>query len=356
LENQHEIPVTNSFNIAADINIRDEGLAESLKKSAMGEATQQEKIEMIQALIGRDVKVSYKEERGSSYSYRTDDIALGQESLTWLLGVSKDNLPPNIPEAFTPELSAHLTALHESEHATQYVGKRDSVTGNAIGRIESFTISDRPIIEYGLAEEIIKEADSDHVIMQHLDDLELPEVKEFYLDARMTRSFVTQFLSSRDESHEHDTASLLRHFEETGEVIDVDHFVEEKRALMEKINNEFGFGVDEYFNVFMDYEIDSRRLSEDQGQYQLDLAVKPQQLMHAVQSLLDKGELDGVQKWEAENFMSSMERLGYEPDGNYTIEAQIRDVLHNKMGFPFKDPQNNEPEMGVGAEMKLGGS
>ena len=330
------IPTTDDFNLDVDIDLERKRLHRLFERSASGEASLDESTKLIRAMIGRK-PIVIDGEGGNSYQPSTDTFRISPPpSLAFYLGVSESNMPPNIPESVTPELMHHLKLIHEAEHSTQFNYSTDPETGEVDRTRGNFRISNRSPYEYTVAEEIIKEADADLAVQNYLHDIEEPEVAQFIMDARMNRSFVEQYLTSSDDSLEHDTSSIVSHFMETGEVIDVDEFIQAKRELMDKINKEVGFGLYDLSAMVSEYDVTPRQLRELQMDHQTELAIRPQGVMHAVQSLLDRGELEGLQEWEAQNYIQAMTRLGYEPQENYDFEAQLRHVIENDMGLQKK--------------------
>lgn len=343
------IPTTDDFNLDVDINLERKRLHRLFERSASGEASLDDSTKILRAMIGRKPNV-IDGEGGNSYQPSTDTFRISPPpSLAFYLGVSENNMPPNISESVTPELMHHLKLVHEAEHATQFIFKRDEQTGEIDQTSARFEISNRSPYAYGLEEEIIKEADADLAVQKYLEDIGEPEVAQFILDARMSRSFVEQYLASSDDSYEHDTSSILQHFKETGDVIDVETFIYEKSALMDKINKEVGFGLYDLSSMVSEYDVTREQLRAMQMEHQTELAIRPQGVMHAVQSLLERGELEGLQKWEAENYMAAMTRLGYEPQENYDYESQLRNVLENGMGLQ-KKPEEPTPMKGLTPE------
>ena len=202
-----------------------------------------------------------------------------------------------------------------------------------MGSLISTVFTDR-VPTHGLAEEIVKEVDSDNAVIQYLKDSGQDDMAQFWLDMRMSRSFMAQFLSTSTESTEHDTASIVANFQKTEEVLDINHFIEQKQALMEVVRQEMGMGERNHnLSIMSDYPdaMQAIRYNEnlDIKKYEQAITVKPQGIMHVVKTLLAEDKLDGMQKWEAENYMESMERLGYEPDADYSYEAQMRSVFED---------------------------
>lgn len=355
-----EIPVTGQFVIRPDIDLKHPLVEAQFQRAARGETVSHEAVSaMIRAVVGPGHRfgITHDETDDSEYNWYKGTFNLsGRETIAGFMKVAPDNLPPNIPKELTPELFHHLVALHEAEHVTQTSFENDKVTGKPVpssGK-KLFVRDDEGLAGF-LPVKIIGEADADNTVLTALDQMELPHVSQFWLDMRICASFTGKFFETPDKAYKHETSSVLSHFRETGDVLDMDIFIPQKNELMAKIQREvMGFdmvGITEISGrVLKDYP----RLSFDQveqfgvamqekvREMQADPSVQvkditPQGMMSVVGGLLEAGKLGGLQKWEAENYMAAMNRLGYEaipqPKVDIPFEEMFRDVLENKMGL-----------------------
>ncbi len=304
-------------------------------------STPDERVQMVKKLVGREITVEHNNSGTNIHKAHENKIVLSDKdvSIASMLSVAPDNLPPNIPPELTQELLEHLIALHEAEHATQFSHENVvSQTGHVVNSIKETMLSDVGS-RTGFERNFMREVDGDFSIIDTLHDMEYENVAQFWLDMRASSSAVGYIFDFEGDAYEHDTSSILKHYVNTGEVIDPAEFMSEKRALAEKIRGEVGVFAGELAGILSEYP-DFLKLSRDAEVIkEIDkfTKIKPQGIMHAVQTLLDEGQLEGMQEWEAENYMAAMDRLGYEPDPNYDYEAQLRDVLENKMGLKTAD-------------------
>lgn len=362
-----EFPTTDKYNIAVNVNLGDKTVSDVFQKAAKGAFEQESYVAMIRALAGRDtINIQFNDADGTSYNMINDDGVLIDEisvSSKFIdnifLGADDPKAPPNIPESFTPEMLVHLITLHEVEHTTQYKFDVDSENRPISSTATSNVINGDFPRDDDLAFKIITEADGDNTIIQYLENTENEDIAQYWLDMRMNRSFMAQFNPYGSESFEYDTASIVSHFRETGEVLDVDHFLDQKGELMELVREQMGMGGNRRFEINMEYPEANQAIRYnkelDLTKYARDMVVSPNAMMHAVKTLLEDDRLEGMQKWEAENYMASMERLGYEPDPDpdYSYEEVLRAGLEQitkddaamKAAHPDEptSDQNNDP-------------
>ncbi len=119
-------------------------LFQSAMQGRMDDRAIEETLERLLKNSGYDVDVKKKSEVGSEDVYaphqgtfsaitrfwNKDTITLWNKDcshISMLGAVAPDNLPPEIPVDFTPELLEFLFALHEAEHATQWGRERPGV-------------------------------------------------------------------------------------------------------------------------------------------------------------------------------------------------------------------------------------
>lgn len=350
-----DIPTTDAYEINLDVDISNPLLADGFNDAVFGVMETDALDKMVHSLVKTEelkagFKVSFSDEKRSTASVVLNQIDIGMEGdIAVFMGVKPDNLPPNIPDAFTEELYHHLMALHESEHMSQMAYDLDPS-----GQYVNTSTLKSKLVVYGedaslVADGNIKEADSDNAVLEHLDDMGYEHLSQFWLDGRMVASFMHGFGDSQYDIYEHDTASLLSYYRETGEIIDIDKFAEEKGQLMATIRSEFmGADMTELRAVMDEYppltSDELHRLSDITKNKSDKMEVTPQRMMHTVQGLLERDELDGLQKWEAQNYIETVERLGYEPDSspaaNVSMVDKIRDVMENDFG---KKPLGAEP-------------
>ncbi len=344
-----EFPTTDNYKIGTNVNLHSQGLSEHFHDIVQGKPSSIQIPEMVKSLLGRDdIKVTVGDHSKNKYSFGADgdEIHLDPEFITIakFLGVSEDNLPPNVPTDLTHELFGHLIALHEAEHATQLHLPKDQDTGKVdLRSVRSNLVADG-VSEIDLNNKIVRETDADVPVLEHLRDMELEHVGQFWKDSRMTVSFVNSFPMITDEALRHDSSSLLSYHQATGKVIDLDTFVSEKKALLNNVHKELGFEEGKFMSIMQDYPdlLTSERAAAAMSSQEVDdsLRVTPQAIQHAVQNLLDKGELSEMQAWEAQNYVNAMGRLGYEADPNFDYEANIRDTLENKIGLKSVSQQS----------------
>lgn len=346
-----DFPTTDKYKIGVDVDLQHKSLCADFRDCAAVYSSQETIKKLIHNLTGRDdVNLMHFEEKGSNaYHAGSDTIMLapsrvGIDTFMW---ITKDNLPPNIPEQLTPDLLFHLVALHETEHVTQFsLEKTDD--GQDVTSIKS-TLVQGHNPNYNLMSDIAKEVDADLAIIKHLENLDLPNVAQFWKDMRSVASFVVHFPLSSPDGMPHDTTAILHHFETTGKVLDPDHLIDEKLDLAGKIHDKLGINRDflstmMVINTTPPLETLEAKLQEES--VRKDLLMRPQQIMTAVQELLNEGQLTGLQKWEAENYMDAMHRLGYtpEPAGDYTNKAA--NALKTHFGYTIPDktiPRAGEP-------------
>ncbi|MGH1375010.1 MAG: hypothetical protein ACRBCK_01570 [Alphaproteobacteria bacterium] len=350
-DNGIDIPTTDAYEINLDVDIHNPLLAESFNDAVFGTMDNDTVEQMIKVLVSRDgLEVSFSEDERSFSNSMTNEINIGlYGDIARFLAVTPDNLPPSMPESFTNELYLHLVALHEAEHMSQHSYDLHPESGEInVSTIKSNLVLNETEMST-VGRELLEEADSDNAVLEHLDDMGQEDASQFWLDMRMAASFTHRFAGNTYKIYEHDTSSILSHYRETGDIIDVDQFVEQKGELMAKIQREvLGADMKELMAVMAEYPqlstAELRKLSDvaTSGQEQINLT--PQRLMHTVKGLLESGELDGLQKWEAQNYLKAVERLGYEADAspaaNFSMVDKVRDIMENDMG---KTPLNATP-------------
>ena len=351
-------PTTDTYMLEVNVDLNSPLLEEAFTRAMNGQPSSHEILkEMMDSLHGRQGIALDADAGRSAYSIMLQQVGLGPEDIGAFLAVSPDNLPPNIPEELTPELMTHLFALHESEHVTQFTYKTDEKEGYVIPDTiqRTFMREDPDTIPDLDSVDSIKEVDGDLAVVTHLDEMDLGHVSQFWLDGRICASFNHKFTESAYNHYEHDASSIVSYFRETGQVIDPAEFLEHKNELMTKIQPAImGMDKQAIIGVLTEYPTLSRdqitQFTEimNNGEYDLKPDVRPQTILFAVQELLDDGALDGLQKWEAENYVAAMGRLGYEPVQPHipemSYEDQIRDILENNMGI---HKIGEEPEQGA---------
>ena len=337
---ENNLPITDKYELEVNVGFPEQSLSQYFYKIVSDNeiSSPNEMIQMVKKLVGRDIIVVHDSLGKFLHSAHENKITLSSDgaiSINSMLGVAPDNLPPNVPSELTQELLEHLAALHEAEHATQFSREIDDVSGDV--SIREAMLSD---IKNTLSFErkFMREVDSDLSVIETLNDMGLGNVAQFWQDARANNSMIDHIYNFIGRAYEHDTHSTLAHFIETGDTIDPEEFISEKRMLVERIRGEMGVFTGKLLCIIGEYpNLETALELEENKQYGMHMEVKPQGIMHAVQTLLDDDQLDGMQKWEAENYMAAMDRLGYVADPNYDYEAQLRDVLENKMGLKTSD-------------------
>jgi hypothetical protein len=333
-------PTTDQYKLGVNVDTSSLLLKQHFQDAVAGKPSKVGTPELIKSLVGRDdVKVIDANNSISGYAFKKDELYLNPSELTLvkLLHVAADNLPPNIPHELAPELLSHLMELHEAEHVTQYSFLKGQNTGMVITDSLRSTITGGSVDAEDLKLHIVAELDADLPVLKHLRDMGLDNVAQFWEDARTNVSYVDSFMSLGKEITWHDTSSLNSYYEETGKLIDLDSYISARKSLTLEIMDKMHFSEDEVKRIKADYpnlkENEKVIALNSSAEGKASVSVRPQGLLYAVQSLLEKGELKGLQKWDAENYVKAMDRLGYTADPNYTYEAHMRDVIENKLGI-----------------------
>lgn len=314
-----------------DVNQGGGALRRNFQSIVAGESTSEGLVTAIREIVRPETNVTHVDEGATVYNITQDAILISNAGMSvgQALHVSEHNLPPNTPKEVTSALLVHLSALHEAEHSMQYRRQADPDSG----RVSIFfkTLDGENESEAGnmlLSEALLGEADSDYAVVKHLQDMEYKHIGQFYLDIRAGGSMTEHLIATPIEAGEHDTSSIIGHFLETGETMDAQAFIEAKWDLASKLREETGIS-----GVPMEI-LGKYNLSYEYFVQNFDaLAPEPQGVMHAVQTMLDRGDFEGLQKWEAENYLASMERLGYKADPDFNYETQLRRTFENEMGL-----------------------
>jgi len=333
-----DAPTTDKYNLEVRSNLKDPKLSDSFYEavhgeqkpglskvidSVLGKTREDRLLDVAQSVARRDFSAEYSEDGENNYSASYAHLTLAPISIKDLMRTYPDNLPPNIPHNLNQNLLEHIVTLHETEHVTQ--NKIEHVEGRGF-----FIVSNVHNVADSIEKDWVHEMDADLAVVKYLECLGYFDVAQFWLDGILVNSFTGQFPLSGAETLIDDVSSTIAHYSDTGEVLDFKYFALQKLSLLTKVQVEMNASHDEMNNIIQDYP---DFLSEVPKEFIPYFAAKPQGVMHAVQTLLDKGDLKDMEKWEAENYMAAMERLGYEPDPNYSYSDQLRDTLENKMGL-----------------------
>jgi len=331
---------TDNYKLGVDIDL---SLSEEFFKALQQESMEDVLPSVVKRAVGRDdIKILVDPTAsaggvGGCYEIYDDRVSVDPGKNTQYIVssfsiIAPDNLPPNIPEELTPELFGFLMALHESEHVTQYtfegsIFKKQQTEFDP--RAPDFGCDDKQVSE--IAETIIAEVDAELAVLKFLREQEMNHVAQFYLDMRCVSSFTKTCPYLFEKNLDHDVSTIISHYEETGEVLDPDKFLEEKKELLDKLHKEMGVGSEWIDSIMTKNQSDGiRKLhpAEIESVVKQLPPMPPQVIMHALQSLLDKGELDGLQKLEAENFIEAVKHMGYEPDPNPAFMEEYKEQVN----------------------------
>lgn len=324
------IPITDKYKIGVDINLP---LVRLFKDAAQGLSPKDIMSLVVPAAVGRRVDLkeitsrdesyasyamSYGAEGNVSYERVMYDFDLSfQKKLAAFIGCSPNNLPLNIPPELTPELLDFLTALHESEHITQssvmeFYGNKFAL----FGKESSLGLENGGFCERSFFETLMTEVDADFSEIMYLKEERMDNVAQFLLDMRTIGSFTIKFPKfDMDSLYDHDTAMILNHYMDTGEVFDPEYVCAEKKALIEKVYGELGIKPDWFGRVRSVCGMTATRSPAEEECSAANAVfpkMPPQFIRGALEGLLDKGALEGLQKQEAEAFVAASERVGYE--------------------------------------------
>lgn len=349
-----DFPTTDRYKLGANVQIEALAVVESFQRAARGEPSKDGYLGMIQAATGRkDLKVTNNPDGKTAYSPENDSLNVSGSDTTIasLLNVTQDNLPPNIPKVFTPELVTQLAALHEAEHVTQIASLHDPKTGEVIsGSQYASIIKDNPKVTPDQDSEMTRignlkvnpdtlalEVDADLPVVESLKDMGYEDGAQFWLDMRNVSAVTRHFPFEKKAVFEHDVGPAVSHFERTGEVLDTSVIMNERQKLVRAIKAEMSA---DPAVVSMDYPglygaKAMRYIESKEGQEAL--MVRPQVVLSATKTLLEKGELSPLQAKLAEQYVESAERMGYNPEIS-DYNAQMRHVFENNMGLkPAQD-------------------
>ena len=288
------------------------------------------------------LRKSYKYNLGEDAVYLNPEKLSVVERVCLRMGVSPDNLPSNIPVELTPELFEFLTALHESEHVTQHTFDPASEKWCLAKDLNNLTEYGRNIFAPA-PYELMEEVDADLAVIEYLKEEGMDNVAKFRLDMREIRSMTLKVPALPEgsllnsDAYTHDLSTILGHYVETGDVIDPSRYIHEKSLLVEKIIIELGMPTYWFGNLQYKCEEKATRepeLSEISAVYN-EIYMRPQNIRFALENLLERGKLDGLQKFEAENFIAAAKRMGYEAEPLATQEykAQVETTLKALYGI-----------------------
>jgi hypothetical protein len=373
-----DFPTTDKYRLGVDIDLKAVALRHHFTAAIGGVRMQELTRDMLRQMTRQpNLGVLLEEDRPArqnSYAPSEDTITINdnESKLHRSLGVSRNNMPPIIPKEFTPELDRHLGALHEAEHRTQHVIIKDKETGEVDFLNSRFRIllsGHRSYNPLGIAAEVmVHEADGDLPVLQHLDEMGLPHVAQFYMDVRAFKATMSHLPTLTDDKYrEHDVSAVVEHFRANGKVLDPVFVLIEKELLLNQVRAELRGQPYDWKNadaikddldvVLRKYGLNRRemfhgdkKLSEDTLE---DIFLpRPQIVMAAMQRVLERGYLSEFQKQEAERFMDATLRLGYTPE-NRTYLDQVRDVLENHLGLKpvAPAPEILAPPLGQGPQI-----
>jgi hypothetical protein len=225
-------------------------------------------------------------------------------------GFDQNDLPGK-PPPYSKELGDFLTSLHEAEHLTR---QQDEIA--------KWREAGKPPTWKGMPDEQVTQAgeiDSDLAVMKYLDAQNEPGAKEYWLQGRQVESFAFGVVS---DNLNHDTATFLRVYQQTGKQIDLEEFENQKHGLMEKIRQKANIA----------------DIGGGRG--------KTGDIMGAVQDVLadDAKEKDPnkklkpVQRAEAESFLTDATALGYKANPDYPRKPDPNVMPQPKKYDPIPPP------------------
>lgn len=350
-----DLPTTGLYRISTDVKV---DLGDKFWKASSGKSAEERMPELVKLLVGRDdldveaapgLKSGYiTEQNGVQDTLQIDTQGDLEKDICGEMGVSRDNLPPNIPSSYTAELEVFLTAVHESEHVTQYSLNKNPDGSVDVNMSPSLVLEDETIEHYGvgyyqLANRVMAEVDSVRAVMSYLREEGMEDVAQFRMDGKTIGSFTNKFPSASGHNFAHEVATILNYHEKTGEILDPKAIIDAKAHLIWRLQADFGVGDRWISSVVGDSQMSATRnptreeIVKTLGDFP---HISPQKMMHRLQELLDEGEFDGLQKLEAENFIVAAERMRYEPDPTPLEEYaqayrdQVRNAVDQMYGVP----------------------
>lgn len=312
LSSQEEKELDEAYNALAAQTGYSKKVLKFMPTDALQEDEKNATLEDASTIIGlhmNAVILDHKQRTGTVVVMSDKDLYLilsrfkTQDAFLQVGPVGDQNDPPSKAPPFSKEIWEFMQAMHESEHAASHAEKKVPVVGD---KNLNF-----------LAEEI----DADMAMLNFLKENNMDEGIEYLLQIRMNNSFKIGFR----QIFEHDTASFLRIYEHSGQQLDLEKFVNEKKDLMNRI-------ADEMF-LPEDRNVRSKifKTMEEKG-----VVPKTIDLMDAVDQILGKDDfhrarrdagktydpkqiLTDMQRAEAKSFMEDSAALGYMKSADYEL-------------------------------------
>lgn len=352
-----EFPTTDDYKIGVDINLP---LAKAFWRASKGLSLEDFLPVAVRGITGRsDVAVEVVPGMEEGYLLDSKAMCLNsqndvRERIGSFMRASFDNLPHNIPKELTPELMSFVVALHESEHARQFQYKKSENGDDRLTSVTYGSINEDQIYKNSVVEAVMSEVDADLPVVRFLKEEGMENVAQFYLDMRMIAGFTTKFPFCGAGSYAHDLSMILDQYEKTGKLMDPDEYLSDKMILIERLYEDLGIGKELFSGLILRKYIKSDYLISET----IDLEkfidalpeISPQKIRCALENMLERGDLGGIEKLEAENFIAAAERMGYkaDPDPNYiqNYKDQINAVVNEYFGSsaPKADVVQNAAE------------
>ncbi len=338
MADKEQFPTTDIYNLETHIQLNTPLLGQHFKNAINGRANVLPDLDLVKALTGKNtIKVEQSDTATGLYTGHDETIHLRSNNALddKVLDIPRHAIPARVPEELTPELARLLTTLHEAEHATQLIFKEGP------DRVLSGTniLNDPQNMAQAYNLKLIAEMDGDIARDQYLEDKDMGHIATFYSDLRMMRSFVFSYPVRDHNDEDHDTSTLTDHYKETGDLIDPAAFLDAKNSLFAKIDKQVNFSVNSFVGVMNENPEFKARLQEvvhdEEANLRLDekLTMPAPVILHALQTLIDEGQLEGLEKYEAERGVAALTRLGYEPQAGFDYTANLVEMIQNDPDF-----------------------
>jgi len=364
---EQNFPITDKYKLGVNVNLE---LGVAFWEASHGQPMEDRLVGLPRALVGRKIDVCPNSWGDNGYNVMRGRLLLDMgvsdvaSFVSKFMHVSPDNLPLNIPDELTPELVVFLVALHESEHVMQWGEVGAKSTASTFAKGKTYENKDIPFV-------IMQEADADSPVIKYLREDGKGNVAQFWLDMRTVSSFTDKFplmypakyvdnfasvlnplgdwgykvdsrkylRKSMSELYGHDSASILAYSEKNGAVIDPEYYLREKEALVKNVHESMEIEESWFISLVNRCRDEGERtptVSEAVNVMKNISPMSPQKIRYALDDLMGRGSLDGLQRLEAENFIAAAERMGYEadpdPDFVQIYKDQVCDAVGNMYG------------------------
>jgi hypothetical protein len=319
-------PTTDDYRIAVDVDLSGSNLRAIFAAAAEDRLADRFQIQFVNRIVGRDLVIESPPDNAvcvdDRYWISADSIDLDdcskENSIAFLIQTAIENLPPHIPDHLSADVLKHLAAIHEAEHATQRVSGKDN---NIFSTVRGDLAADSSVYN-----SLLREADADFAVLKYLDTIGETEIRQFWLDARTISSFV-----AGRPGQGHDVSFMLQNFQENRSVIDPVEFLEQKGALTDRIEGLMGLNESTVTRLYSQYH----QLGSLEDADRLNMFPAPQRIGGAVQHLLAYDDtLTPLQRVEAQNCLSALDRLGYDINPDFSYENQIHQLAQSRGWSP----------------------